>query len=421
MKPNHRLRATRGFRQQGLATVLVALVLLIASTLIVFFLARSTVTEQRITGNEVRAKQAMAAAESGLDRALVRLNQQGLDSNDDQVTDDITGATTVGTAQYRVAFCEADDPGFNAGNAGQCSEAVSGAFACNTPAYLARKVMLVACGWSDDESARHFASRLIAFSPALTNAPTNPLTARGMVNVSGNMTVLNYYDNLTIWTGEDIDFNNATSKTWVRDPSDPQPEMPDFDDPDSLADYPAVPNDSNFANTGQSDAYVSGLDQDVISADIVSSDNSLATLSEDDLFRNYFGESKDVYRETVVTQDIAADDLFNESRDGQVIWVEGDVVINEDLGSRDEPVVLIVNGDVTFKGNAVTHGVIFSTETVGGETSASGTPELYGSLISTGSVDATGNLKIFFDPLASGLAARSGAPATVPGTWRDWP
>ncbi|HHO69901.1 MAG TPA: hypothetical protein ENN02_00255, partial [Halothiobacillus sp.] len=78
------------FGQQGMATVMAALVLLVAATLIVLFTARSAFMEQRISGNEVRAKQAMAAAQAGFDHALAHIQKNGIDHDNDGIVDRIS-------------------------------------------------------------------------------------------------------------------------------------------------------------------------------------------------------------------------------------------------------------------------------------------------------------------------------------------
>ena len=53
--------------QNGAATLLVAVVLLIAITLATFFAARVNIEEQRISANDYRAKEAFNAADAGLE------------------------------------------------------------------------------------------------------------------------------------------------------------------------------------------------------------------------------------------------------------------------------------------------------------------------------------------------------------------
>ena len=59
-------------RQQGAATIFITIVLLLAVGLIALYANRGAILEQRLAANEVRAKQAFAAAQAGLDAALAQ-------------------------------------------------------------------------------------------------------------------------------------------------------------------------------------------------------------------------------------------------------------------------------------------------------------------------------------------------------------
>ncbi|WP_440940882.1 pilus assembly PilX family protein, partial [Immundisolibacter sp.] len=54
--------------QRGVATLVVAMVLLIAATFLTFFAARIGIQEQRMAGNDARQKEAFETAEALMDR-----------------------------------------------------------------------------------------------------------------------------------------------------------------------------------------------------------------------------------------------------------------------------------------------------------------------------------------------------------------
>ncbi|MFP4155093.1 MAG: PilX N-terminal domain-containing pilus assembly protein [Halothiobacillaceae bacterium] len=405
-------------QERGQVTLLVALVLLVAITIVVLFTARSAIVEQRVSANETRAKQAMAAAEAGLDRAHVYMREDGLDQDDDGTLDVLATQTLGNGATNRVLFCDGSDPEFNPASGGHCARNATGTMTCNAASPRARHATIVACGWSDDSAARHQVTQVVRSSPSMANPPSNPLTARGTVNVAGNMTVVNYYNNLTIWTGQTLDYNNATAKTFIRDPNLPAPETPDLDDPDALAGYPAVPEDINFANCSNTgDYYICGTHKDARGPDVIESDTTLRNLSNEQLFESYFGLPPDDYRDQVVTSEVTHQELTDgDSRDGEIIWLDEGGSINRELGTRLDPVILIVDGDVEFGGNAVIHGIVY----VRGDLGGSGTPRIYGSIIVEGEADGTGNVTVLYDPVAAGGAASIGELSGVPGSWRDW-
>lgn len=68
-------------RQAGAATLAVAVIMLLVVSVLVFHSHTAGWLEQRATTNQVRAKQALAAAEAGLEVALAALNDDTVDSN----------------------------------------------------------------------------------------------------------------------------------------------------------------------------------------------------------------------------------------------------------------------------------------------------------------------------------------------------
>ncbi|MFP4639633.1 MAG: PilX N-terminal domain-containing pilus assembly protein [Guyparkeria sp.] len=403
--------------QRGMATVLVSIILLIAATLIAFFTARSAVVEQQITANEMRSKQALAAAEAGIQDALWTMQESGISSSPiTPATNNHGGFGGAGQPTYQVAFCDPADPGIDEDS---CPRS-PGAPTCNPAPGGIQQAIAASCGWSDDRSARHLVTRMLRNTPSLPGTPTNPVTAKGGVNVTGNVSVANYFNNLTVWTGEKLDNTSATGKTFIRKPTLDVPENPDFTDPDSWADYTPPEGETdenfNFANCTNSANFICGTQKDVQGPDVIDQDTTLAGISDDDLFLNYFGNTPDAYRDTVVTEDVAAGDL-GDDLNGEVIWVDGDLNDLPDLGTRTEPVILIVDGDVTVDSNSELNGVLY----VRGDIEGAGTPRINGALVAEGSVNKSGgNIEVLYDPLAVGLSSRLGSAASVPGTWRDW-
>ena len=45
---------------------------------------------------------------------------------------------------------------------------------------------------------------------------------------------------------------------------------------------------------------------------------------------------------------------------------------------------------------------------------------MFGAMIVAGNANASGNLKIVYDPIGLQATQAIGKPAKVPGTWRDW-
>ena len=147
-------------------------------------------------------------------------------------------------------------------------------------------------------------------------------------------------------------------------------------------------------------------------------DSSLSGASSGSFFARFFGKQPADYRATTVTVDTtAAGASALDGMTSQVIWIEGDVSLDDvTLGSAAQPVILIVNGNLRLTGTCTVNGLVY----VAGDLDAQGTPTLYGSLVTAGDAEATGTLKIVYDPEVLNRVATIGRAAKVPGTFRDW-
>jgi hypothetical protein len=90
---------------------------------------------------------------------------------------------------------------------------------------------------------------------------------------------------------------------------------------------------------------------------------------------------------------------------------------NIQIGTRNEPVILIVDGNLNVTGNVVFYGVLYVT----GNFSSSGTPIFYGATVVEGDNTASaGTPSYVYDPLAFANLEPLGPVMVYAGTWRDW-
>src|SRR5699024_4230696 len=77
------------------------------------------------------------------------------------------------------------------------------------------------------------------------------------------------------------------------------------------------------------------------------------------LFNYTFGVEKNAHNKVVErsTNTNTCSD-FGESTSG-LYWVAGDCDISADVGSRDAPVIVIIDGDLTLSGDIAVKGVIY--------------------------------------------------------------
>ena len=86
------------------------------------------------------------------------------------------------------------------------------------------------------------------------------------------------------------------------------------------------------------------------------------------------------------------------------------------MGTRESPVVVIIDGDLSQTGNTTIYGVVY----VKGDMSGSGNFTVYGNVSVEGAVASTGSLDIIFDPFSLEIAEKLGKPGLLSGSWRDW-
>lgn len=408
--------------QKGLATLMLTLVLLLLSVLIAYYTSSGAIQEQRIAANYVRAKQAAIAAQAGIDFAVDYMKNGGLDHDNNGSVDTLTPTPLVASgtsATYKVAYCAPTD------TTRVCPNSSAGTISCTAPTSTT-SVQAFSCGWSDDGTAVQMASQIVQGTPGTGGGkmPPLPLTARGNANLLvGGASILNFFNDLTVWSGGTFFGQSMTGKTFVR----------------NTATNPIADSSFDFRNTGNSPAcnnppsgYVCSTQGAATGHDVVQGDTNLSGLTVSDLFQSYFNTTQDDYRDNVAAWKVDLNNgLTNENstdvssaygKTDTSIWINGDATIDGTIGAAGKPVILIVSGNLTLGPSAQLNGMVFVT----GNLSTNGTPTVYGSITTGGNANATGNMKVVYDPFNGtgappcGATCQLGTPSRVPGSWKDW-
>ena len=401
--------------QRGISTVVVAVVLMLAAGLVVLYTNRAAIMEQRLSGNEIRQKQAFAAAAAGIEQALAYMRKGGIDHDKDSTPDTLTSLTLAGSGSlssyYQVKYCAAS-------SIPACPNAHGTAMpACTAPSDLAA-VTTVACGWSDDDSSVQRLVQVMGNTPALAGTVSTPVITKGTTNLlTGGASILNYFNDLTVWSGGTFLGQSNTGKTFIR----------------NEVTNPTASESDDYRNTGNSPAcnnppagYQCSTQGSTIGHDTVLGDRNLSSLSADGFFKYFFGQSATSYRDEKATYVVDVNNTLSSSNStsissiaglqDQVIWVEGNASLPGDIGTQDHPVILVVNGDLNLSSNSVVNGFVFVT----GQVTGNGSPTIYGALVSGGDANATGNLKVIYDPKTLRGGYNLGKASKTPGGWRDW-
>lgn len=401
--PSRPLPASRAV-QQGISTLLLTTLILFLAALVTLALSRSAIMEQRMAGNQIRHKQAFEAAQEGLDRSLVFIQTApgGVDQNDDNVADAaplLAPVSGVGPSFY-VAFCEPNSTATcpETPGAPTCAAAVQPVH-FNTP-------LVASCGWSDDLIGRTLITQRLGAISTMSAPPQNPLVSKGTISLQGSSSVVNFFNNLTIWSGGALTLTGS-AKSFVR--------LPSLAPPASGAAPPDAPNTC----TASAD-YVCPSDLNNTGPDVMDADTALSSLTNASMFEHFFGVSTlDDYKKfasqilTPAAFSTAAAGLRGES-----VVITGSVTLpNATIGTRVRPVLLVVDGDLTFTGTPDVHGIVYVT----GNVTGGGNPRIQGALVVQGNVSPTGSLNLIHDPfVVSNAATLTGRAGWLPGTWRDW-
>lgn len=416
--------------QQGAATIFITIVLLLAVALIALYTNRGAIMEQRLSANEIRAKQAFAAANAGLEQALAFWRNGGNPLAPVTVTPpvDVTlnnpGPPVGPLSYFRARYCS------SAVVPPACPPRHTDAMPCTAPPSLT-EIVVLSCGWSDDDTSVQRVTQIIGPSESLGGNVTVPLVARGTADLlNGGATVMNYFNDLTVWTGQSLVGMSMTAKTMVR----------------NIVTNPTASENDPFRVTVSPGCnlagYVCSSKGATMGHDTVTGDTNLSLLSQPDFFKYMFGKPVDVYRDTTATwivdpagtltnRDSTSIDSIRGMTD-QVIWIEGNVNGTLPSGASEvigaprmpgppvipaKPVIIIINGNLDLSSfNGTINGLVY----VHGNVTGGGNPTIYGALVVAGNATPTGNINVIYDPILLGAAGKIGKAAKLPGTWRDW-
>jgi hypothetical protein len=106
----------------------------------------------------------------------------------------------------------------------------------------------------------------------------------------------------------------------------------------------------------------------------------------------------------------------------RLAWVAGDLIIDGPLtlGSAEQPVLLVVEGQPRLSGGVVIHGLVL-TLAASWDTSGTANAEVHGAMIALGQVSGTGTPTIVYDAaVLARLQGQLGSFVRVPGSWRDF-
>lgn len=412
---------TQRTRQRGVSLIVTLLITVLLS-LLALYGAGILVQDTRSAANDFRARQALTAAESGVEQgySLMMANKKfiktiGLDLNNDADTDDTsesgwTVCTTSGAECQSIRTTDRTNWYYLTIDDALVNAPAEGSFRLYllTPRTgdSSRLVYnIVAIGESADQSSRAVVKQGAYFFPLIHGDIGAPVAAAGNIPLGGNFSIV---------TNANGGGSGQALSAWTR-------------------------NTSTIASTGSTSRCHMG---ERLSGGGCPATSSLAEgpgacdddLCRDtnfpaDLFKFLFGVPKDQFQKirnkaTVLT----SCDTLGPASSG-LIWVTGNCNFpNGDIGSITEPVTLVVEGDVTLNASNQFYGFLYlfkyPAPTTAPKLIANGNATIHGAVFANDDIDLqlTGGFVLKYDTtvlgnLKKGTSGR--ALGRIAGAWSD--
>jgi hypothetical protein len=443
-RPSHALAR----RQRGVATLIIVAVLFFIVSLVAAYTNRNLIFEQRTSANQYRSTLALEAAEAGLEWSLSMLNGGRIDAN-------CAASTTVTDTSFRQRYLAIDDDtglvepagtlvvtptGASAGTVWPSCVFGTGTWACSCPdpggapaltepaadglphpAFRVRFVRLSGtrppgavrvevngCTRLDDAclnfpatgvggEGRASLSVVIALRGGLAAPPAAALTVREDLNVGGALAAYNgdaTTGGLAVMTGGAI---NAPLLTTSSAPGAP-PNSGRLPGDQGLIDLGTgarlfATTFASWAPGGSAQQQPAWRDQPALQR----LDCTVALCDGDDL------------RDAVALNP------------GHVVWVDGDIALDGagDIGSATEPLVVVVDGQVTDIAAGTTfHGLLHVRAA---DWAAAGDGLVRGAVIAENEMSGNASFDVVRDADVLRRARwQTGSFVRVPGGWRDF-
>jgi len=390
-------------RQQGAATLLVSIILLIGVTLITIFAARVGVMDQRISSNELRHKVALASAEAGLEQAAAYLSANPT-LHDGNVADGwatCTGSTTIFPCTLTGAEMVLADVVVGT----SITPTIDNILPLSESLLIKTSDTIIALGQgtSDDNTGAAIAQVTFAKVSLLTPGEVPPLMVPSG-NLSGNFNIVPNPNGggpgvpISVWAKDTLDTTGANWKTCdhgeFKDASDVCMDTKgDGISGDSWSSCSCSTERSNSTN----------VNEDIVMyAEADFPDSPFVYLFGDETSGDTFANLRpEIYARAEATGLVLEDcttlsSSFSGLVGSSLVWVTGDCLIGAGvvIGSRDKPIILVVEGELRVNAGAEAWGVLMGLD----EFVLNGGPVIHGSAISEIPSDLTnGNYSQVYD------------------------
>jgi len=367
-----------------------------------YFVSETVINESQTTANDIRAKQAFFAAQSGID--FYRVSAEEIDCSSPCSVPDTLASVTV-------------------------SELVSGSL-----------YMIQSTGFSDDSSVSRTISYAVGRLPAEINPPKVPIGAKGGLGLTGNVKAVNNEEQLTVWSGSDFGVNGSANTYIKLDKNYNQlstiktPGGNNITGPDVITDDP---NLSSATSSALLSAFFgkSSLSEFASDVDYVSGADPWETydIENDWDDRKVYYSSGPIDLQTsylskkdIPTASITAFENENGANKWDLIETSSEVAGNGFstsgfyIGSPSSPVLIASDDTVTIGSGVRIFGVIIAKNVV----LQGGNPEIIGGLVvldsAADAMSGNGNPTVIMESSIIDNATNPRGYGPIKSSWRDW-
>lgn len=420
-------------KQRG-ATLVVTLVLVALLSILAIYGVGISVMDQRSSANEYRAEEAGLAADAGIDQAIAYLKANRTAVSGWSWDNCAAGDTTVpcGTVPSadRENWKKIEVP------AGELTLPYASGIRLFllTPNSGAQEEFLfniVAEGKSADGASTNVSKQGAYFYPVVIGEVDAPMMAAGGVSFNGNYNVVVNPNGagtgvpLSAWSGSDITIGTGSPATcqlseFLSTGSSYTTQTDNSGNTLTMCASCTCPASATLSSNGNEGVDILDVDGNVGA-------NADTTTFPSDMFQYLFGVPTADYIQVKQMATVIADCSGLDTTSAGLYWVTGNCTIPGNVGSFANPVLLIVEGDISMNANNYVMGVMFAFSTNPAATlsvTLNGGPTLYGGVMTNANISLpVGTFKMRYDVnvitnLKNNLSGRG--LAKVPGSWADF-
>lgn len=355
--------------QRGAALLVLVVALLFCVTWLVISLAKTGQQSIKMTANDIRAEQAAEAAAAGSNFGWVYFTKNSssivVDANADGYIDAYSNAsiTSVALSNGSLFSITYSNPTVND----------------------LSLILIKSIGTMGNASREE--RQLVKYTSLMSTYAQNGMTAKGNIGMSGNSQVTNAANNQSLASGGTVTLSG---------------------------------NANTVISTGTSSNSSS------IKSDVSQNNASFASATPEAFFMRFFGAaSASVKAAANHYYSNASNTNYNATLNGKTsatIWIDqsggtrATIDSNTIIGSLANPVLLVVNGDLTIQGNAQIFGYIYVT----GNLQTAGNAVIRGAIVAGGNTVDSGNFSLTYNTsVLTKVQQLVGQYATVPNSWND--